>query len=526
MFSRQVNRLDELRGLMPDRAIEILRDVLGRSNGVLRHDGPVILAAPSGGEFGDNEVPDGSDMKFNGRALGTIKWGEAVAASTVETDAATAKQSVWVDVQERDDQYGNYAAGYKEQGGCEKWFCSTSTGETISVLLAPTGSSDVQAAAGDMIPFSYGLLPNGENVAIAVGAGVRGGRAKLRCVIADGDWAWVVGQEGKIGWVVGLEVDDVFGNNPGSTGGIYYLPDSPGHHPNIHRGDVFSWMEDEDGNRVAVDRHLDARIGDVKEVKPGEPIPRGWRQYTEAAGRFVVGWGLMHQEYYQPGSTGGSHPIRPAAHDSSSSSKQAHEEYRTDYTGHWYKQWWNIESHTPTGSGAEYADFTIQPVALYADTTKLDGLYTSEVNVAVKAAQTDIEIAKHGDDGKYPPEVSVWVDAVGHKLGPDDGWGQTEITDAHYHDIALGFDAADLRHQVTDPGHDHETENHFHTVEDTMGHGHSITPRDHTHGVLQYSHRHGLPDLDHTGALYHMTEDYRPPWRVAKLIIRVGPDED
>jgi hypothetical protein len=504
VFSRKISRLDELHGLLPAQAIEVLRDLLGQANGRLEHDGPVVLGAPSGGKFGDNALLERSDFKFYGRPLGVTKWAVAAASSRVETDTKTGKDATWVEVRERDDQYGQYAAGYAAKGACESWFCSLDTGPKFDLLLAPFGTSNVSAQPGDIIPFSYDL----SGLPVALGGGLQGGREKIRRARCTGDWQWMAGREWSMGQVQAVELSDIMGTTVGATAYTFYLPCAPGGDPNLHTGDEFSWMEDEAGYRVAIGDYLDSKIGTIDMLELGFQIRRGWRLYSDLTGFFPVGCG---DGEYGAGATGGRSPIQPAAHDSDD------------------KSTWLLQDHPKGQTDTATASVSIGTTTLYAETDYAQ-LECANTSPKTDARQVIVNIPPHAPPPYVPMVLTTYVDAVGGLFSNtvEEGFGHTELAngpDPHLHDVSVGIGGADFRHFVTVEPHYHVVDPHKHEVTD-KGHGHDINPRDHGHYVNQSPHQHGTSALEHRGRLLHKREDFRPPWMAMPYILRVGPEED
>lgn len=534
MLSNRISRLDELHGVLPLQAIEVLRDVLGQPNGRLRHEGPVILAAPRNGDYGDNELPADSDFLFYGRPKGVIKFAEAVAASEVRENDRTSTSATWVKAKERDNQYGEYARAAQVVGDCPKWFCADTTGETFDLLLDTDGDSDVKAAIGDIIPYSYARDDlSGQSTRVALACGFNSTRAKQRLAQAIEGWEWVPGFAGMVGQVRAVEVGDVFGNSAKKKRRTYYLRATPAQDPNVQPGQIFSWAEDEAGNRIATgDGYLDAKIGTIRSRKPGTDIPGGWTIYGDIAGRVPVGWWPYHPEFSSAGATGGRHPIRPAQHDESEP-PYASAVYKHDYTGDWYRTAWMLEDHPEQLTTWATIEVFIAPTALYADTGHAQ-LECEEVTFQTLSEQLGITIPPHVDPASgglglpyVPPVITEWVDAVGGFWGPGFGFGNTEYTGSppHRHQISVDRAEADFRHFPTVQGHSHSLPAHGHEVTDE-GHGHSITPKDHTHLASASMHAHMTKKLPHEGSLHHKTEDFRPPWLCLAYEVRVGPEAD
>lgn len=533
MYARKVNRLDELHGVVDPRLIEVLRDILGQSATVLRHDGPVIMGAPAGGKYGDNELLEGSDFRFGGRALGTVRWGEATGPSEIRTNARTGKEITWVEVQERDNQYGEYLQGAANKSLCGKWGCPNTGGVKIDVVLAIGGDSNVQAEAGDIIPFAYGVDATG----LAVGA-MPGSREKVRWALAVRGWEWVTGYSEQVGQVEAQETDDIFGAGAAGDVATYYLRATSGGDPNVQPGDVFGWVLDKNGLRIAVTDYLDAKIGYLAMLKPGTAIKRGWGLYVGLVGRFPVGCGGSHPEYNTPGAVGGSHPIRPAPHQSSDPSSPT-VIWKHDYTGDWYRPAWILSDHPSVVSSTDETGLTVLSTTLTTAPSFHPAGTTEPETVWIKDTTIDDLVIPPHTDQIYPPNpdtvVLRWVDAVGGvwAITNEEGFGETELTTvathgSHSHAVNVGFGgySVDLAHYPRNFTHNHDSTPHAHEIKDTVGHSHDVYPRDHGHEVYDPGHNHSVSGGTHEGSFYHKTEDYRPPWMAIQYIVRLGPDED
>lgn len=514
MYSRQSTRLDELHGLLPAQAVEILRGLFGSSTVRLKHDGPVVLASRRDGPYGENELDKDSDFVFKGRPKGIVKYAQATANSRTVTDDKTGRENTWVYAREKDDYLAQYVAGYQEQGKCESWFCSTDTGEQLDLLLAPFGDSNVSARAGDVIPYFYDVA----GTPVALGLGLRGAREKIRRACCVGDWQWVAGRVGQLGQVQANLVADILAVDKEGEAFTVYLPVSSGGDPNLHTGDSFTWMEDESYNKVAIDGYLDSKIGTIDMLKPGTEIRKGWRLYNELAGLFPAGFGAV-LDYNVAGATGGSHPIKPMAHVLW---KPGDPPMRDD------RAYIYIEDHDETLTGTVTFYGGITETNLHTKTRILTGLYTEAVTVEVNLETTGITIVSHAGYPYSPPESTYWMDYVGgtSQSSDDPNLGYTEITDGHRHGITLNYSEADFRHFIGDPGHDHETRPHFHPVEDTLGHAHEIYPNPHSHGLTLEGEVELPVHMGHDAWAPHAREDLRPPWKAMPYVVRVGPDED
>jgi len=483
--------------------VEILRDLIGQTNGRLIHRGPVVLEAASGGAFGDNQISKGSDLKVKGRTLGTLKWLKVSEASRKVTDDRTGREIIYVKGRERDNIYGDYLEGIQEVGKCQSWFCTTDTGPILDIVLDPSGDAgDTQASAspGDMIPFVWDI--NG--VGIAVGGGRHD---RIRHAQATGAWGWVSGYTGLVGQVTAVEVADLFGNTPGTTAYTFYLPATEGSDPNVQIGNIFAWTLDGNGNRVAVGGYLDSKIGKIDWLAPGKDIPRGWALYGPAAGRFLAGFGPTTDGYNDDGGTGGRSPIQPLPHVSGTPA-------------------WQIDDHPAVNTSVSYVGIEIQPTHLQTDDAYTGIVKTEPIALYTNPTRCEVNVPAHTADDPTAGDWD-WVDAVGGYLGPGDGFGDTEAggADNHTHQIAVGYDEIDPRHFPETFQHQHTIDPHYHMIID-LRHAHSITPQHHSHGYYDPGHLHTVPGANHTGSLAHALEDFRPPFLITRQIIRVGPTED
>jgi hypothetical protein len=498
MLSNRINRLDELQGLIHPQVIEVLRDVLGQPNGRLRHRGPLILEAPSGGDYGDNEIGKDSVLKIKGKTQGTLKWAKATESSRIVTDTRTGQESIYVKGRIRDNMYGDYLEGNQEVGKCQGWFCSTDTGPIEDFLVSPQsdlgdgGDLTGNFEEGDIFP----VIRDIDDVGVAVGGGFGGGRGSMvRHAQATGDWEWVAGYTGLVGRVQAVEVNDIFGAGAGTTVNWYFLLATEGGDPNVHSGRVFQWTFDQAGNRSATGGYLDSKIGKIDWVKPGVNIPRGWLLYAPAAGRFLVGFGVGTGG---DGSRGGSNYIQLGPHA------------------------FTIYGRSGT-TGIGYAQITIQPTTLstepeYTGITKTEDRYLS-----TKTAFANISVPAHN----AMPETFAWVDNVGGcKL---EGTGQTNSAGdpPHVHGIEIAQAGFDPSHEVAIYGHRHTItpDPHYHDIQDQQ-HAHQAQPDPHTHGNLASGHAHGVTIEGQEVMLAHDIFDNRPAYLITRQIIRVGPGED
>jgi len=93
--------------------------------------------------------------------------------------------------------------------------------------------------------------------------------------------------------------------------------------------------------------------------------------------------------------------------------------------------------------------------------------------------------------------------------------------ESHTHTWAMGtliVNPVNHRHDIS--LHNHDISSHTHSGSTSI----SIESAGHTHDVTDPSHSHECPNLQHTGYLYHRTEDFRPPYRSTIFIHRVGPN--
>lgn len=539
MFAEKVHRLDELHGILPDTAIEVLRDILGTSGQPLRHDGSLILGGPRAAADGDPTdyaaPPDaavgpealrvlaGSDANFLGRPLGITKWAEATEDSETRVNRRTGKTDVWVKARACKNQYGEGL-----------------TGPEFEILVAPNEVGAATVSAGSPLAYTYDEQKTRITHSLFAG-GSSGFPAVTRWAKAVAGWEWEEGQRDLVGTVEVVEVTDIYGLTEVGDDFTLRLRATTHQDPNVQLGDVIEWGKDRTGMTVATDGHLDAKVGTIDALKAGADMPGGWKPYYEdLGGRFLVAHHPEHTEFADEHATGGRHPIRPAPHDDDEPQGST-VVWKTDYTGDWYRTAWNLHDHPskPTSLAAtgieivgvslntenEGTRITVEPHTLDV----LDavtgigmhqvGLGTSFVSLStisdekivdVDHEEITVQIQMHKYHTHAPPQTVYVVDAVGGlsagDIGPGHSTGETGETDAHTHPIAvggaeeiwrlvpslLGIPEPDARkHEPWKGSHDHDTQPHYHQVA-MDPHKHNVQPARHLHPIVDPGHDHDI----------------------------------
>lgn len=227
---------------------------------------------------------------------------------------------------------------------------------------------------------------------------------------------------------------------------------------------VVAYVSDDEGGRVVVSDCYDKPIKRSVEVWNGESstIKDGWSlsngdTITIPGGSTPVTTLNLNSTFIMGittnalvGTTGGSHPIRPKAHEDT-------DPYSTTATwsGTWKDSAWRLTTHP-------------------SHTSSLD--------------TTHVTVSDHDPHRHSPSEIGQAVDFMGGVELTGLTTVDTLVDSGHFHgidvDVAEFWGASDstiesttLTHSITDPGH-------FHTS----------------------------PAMSHTGSLWHREEDYRPPF--------------
>jgi hypothetical protein len=131
MFAAKINRLDELEGVIPAKAIEVLRDIFGHATQPLHHRGPITAAAGRGAAGGKAamHLPAGSDALFQDQALGVTKWAVATAGSQQRTNVLTGNPENWIEARATSDH-----GGFRLTGPIFEIFMGSSTGTKSQVI--------------------------------------------------------------------------------------------------------------------------------------------------------------------------------------------------------------------------------------------------------------------------------------------------------------------------------------------------------------------------------------------------------
>jgi len=113
MFAKQIAALQELRSLLPDRAVDILQQILCNAKQPLEHRGPVHFThgTKDGADHRAINLPSGAEMMAHGEVYGVPKWRKATSASAADTNGATGEIRSKCSAKLCEDIWGNRMAG-------------------------------------------------------------------------------------------------------------------------------------------------------------------------------------------------------------------------------------------------------------------------------------------------------------------------------------------------------------------------------------------------------------------------------
>jgi hypothetical protein len=143
VLSNQTPLIDQLSGILPDKAVAVLRQLLGAKDTTVQHSGQIVLQRgrrpdQKNAEWAEFWVAPGADARFRGRALGTIKWAVVVAEWEERTNKKTKRRELWVK-----------ARGCTTHDGNEK------KGGRFEIRLEVTGDAIPNLLIGDVLAYRY-----------------------------------------------------------------------------------------------------------------------------------------------------------------------------------------------------------------------------------------------------------------------------------------------------------------------------------------------------------------------------------
>lgn len=104
MQSKQIGLLDELRGLIPDRAVDILKQALGNIGAALEHHGPIKVKGSKGRpsaevrRAGDLHVDEKALAWIKGKVFGVCRWAKVIGDWEERTNNKSGLTEYWVSV--------------------------------------------------------------------------------------------------------------------------------------------------------------------------------------------------------------------------------------------------------------------------------------------------------------------------------------------------------------------------------------------------------------------------------------------
>jgi len=281
---------------------------------------------------------------------------------------------------------------------------------------------------GDL-PFVIGYNTDLHGLHVAIRPAMDEAENQLRWWKATSSWTWNGGTSTHA-YAVGSEVADMDGTSPIATTSRVYLTPTAAQDPNIQTGDVIGYSLDLSGNRVAVCGGYDDKIGSIKLWgKTAETIPGGWEEWTDPAGRFLVGRKVGDDDYGAIGAEGGSHPIRPQAHSRGEGSSTSQ-----TYGDHgWRETAWDLStltSATLTSTTGITVNSTTQQFRCHTATLTTQ-TFTFSLTIQAYTGQTATSALTLADytgdtaDASLALSGSVAVDSTSLTLG-----GTVDVADA------------------------------------------------------------------------------------------------
>lgn len=117
MFQLQSPLLDELRKLIPSRAVDILLQILSNSIAELSTSGPLIInpfprnRPQNWPQQGNLQINPGAIIQILGGGWGTAKWCQTTAAWTTKKNGQSGKKEYWVTARTCDSSGRTMAGG-------------------------------------------------------------------------------------------------------------------------------------------------------------------------------------------------------------------------------------------------------------------------------------------------------------------------------------------------------------------------------------------------------------------------------
>lgn len=145
MFHQQVPILDELRELIPPRAVDIILSLFANPGVVVSHGGPFTIVGnrrpwvPIAQKQPNLVLAPQAVAQFDGRALGTLKWARVVETWTTLVNLKSGLTEYWVVCRECDpDGLHN-------------------TGPKVDVRLCMTGGQQPDLDVNDLLAWGFDL---------------------------------------------------------------------------------------------------------------------------------------------------------------------------------------------------------------------------------------------------------------------------------------------------------------------------------------------------------------------------------
>lgn len=158
--------LESLRGVLPDKAVDVLQEALRRTKTDLEPTGRLILTPPTANSDATTRVKmsleERAIAKLSGECWGPSKWCKTTAAWSLVANPNSGLDEYWVTAR-----------------GCSRGDGLDAAGQAFDVRLVVTGDYEPELNVGDVIPFFIDL--NGVNV----------GQCSVRAKVVSGvsqDW--------------------------------------------------------------------------------------------------------------------------------------------------------------------------------------------------------------------------------------------------------------------------------------------------------------------------------------------------